>query len=171
MLLRSTSRKLIIGTEPLLETILPAIGLNLPGKFTVFGTLYMFISDAYLGHEAAELNSSTFHGDRYAPRQDNNWSGLAKLTWKMSPTTKLIISGKQSVSINQNAQSLQTNLEFVEPSPGYPYSFQNLLDNANTFTLRFANSSLSFAVAPSSVVHTGVKSAGCEKSTPQPSPR
>ena len=122
------------GPEPVFETILPAIGLNLPGKFTFFGTLYMFISDTYLGHSAGNLVSSTFHGSQFAPRQDNNWSGLAKLTWKMSPTTKLVISGKQSVSIDQNAQALQTNLEFVEPNPGYPFSFQNLLDNANTFT-------------------------------------
>ena len=43
-------------------------------------------------------------------------------------------------------------------------------DSAITFTLRFANSSFSLAVRPSSVVHTGVKSAGCENSTPQLSP-
>ena len=36
-----------------------------------------------------------------------------------------------------------------------------------TFVFRLANSSLSFAVSPSSVVHTGVKSAGCENRTPQ----
>ena len=43
-------------------------------------------------------------------------------------------------------------------------------DSATTFTLRFAKSSLSFAVSPSSVVQTGVKSAGCENSTPHLSP-
>src|SRR5438067_1046813 len=36
-----------------------------------------------------------------------------------------------------------------------------------TFVLRFANSALSRATVPSSVVHTGVKSFGCEKSTAQ----
>ena len=35
---------------------------------------------------------------------------------------------------------------------------------------RLSNSGLSFAMYPSSVVHTGVKSLGCEKSTAQPSP-
>src|SRR5258708_36184926 len=43
-------------------------------------------------------------------------------------------------------------------------------DNAIVFTLRFSNSPASFAVKPSSVVQTGVKSAGCENSTPQLSP-
>ena len=40
---------------------------------------------------------------------------------------KLAYSFNQSVSINQNSQSLQSNLEYVEPSPGYQYNFQNNL--------------------------------------------
>src|ERR1700685_957808 len=43
-------------------------------------------------------------------------------------------------------------------------------DNAIVFTLRLSNSLASLAVRPSSVVQTGVKSAGCENSTPQLSP-
>src|SRR5689334_17892790 len=43
-------------------------------------------------------------------------------------------------------------------------------ESAITLTFLLANSSLSLAVNPSSVVHTGVKSAGCENSTPQLSP-
>ncbi|MNO95939.1 hypothetical protein D3C76_875960 [compost metagenome] len=40
-------------------------------------------------------------------------------------------------------------------------------ESARTFTPRLAKSSLSLAVRPSSVVQTGVKSAGWENSTPQ----
>src|SRR5690606_22730815 len=43
-------------------------------------------------------------------------------------------------------------------------------DRAMALTPRLANSSLSLAVNPSSVVHTGVKSAGWEKRMPQLSP-
>src|SRR5690606_33973586 len=43
-------------------------------------------------------------------------------------------------------------------------------DSAMALTPRLANSSLSLAVKPSSVVHTGVKSAGWEKRMPQLSP-
>ena len=39
-------------------------------------------------------------------------------------------------------------------------------DSAITLMLRSSNSGFSFATRPSSVVHTGVKSAGCENSTP-----
>ncbi len=35
------------------------------------------------------------------------------------------------------------------------------------FTFRLSNSGLSFAMVPSSVVHTGVKSFGCENKTPR----
>ena len=38
------------------------------------------------------------------------------------------------------------------------------------FTLRLANSGCSFAMEPSSVVQTGVKSFGCENRIAQPSP-
>ena len=40
----------------------------------------------------------------------------------------------------------------------------------STLQFRFANSSRSPATVPSSVVHTGVKSFGCEKRIAQPSP-
>jgi hypothetical protein len=39
-----------------------------------------------------------------------------------------------------------------------------------TFTLRLSNSGLSFAIVPSSVVQTGVKSFGCENRMAQLSP-
>ncbi len=122
------------GPEPFSRFVLPALGLKLPGKFSFFFNFYMNISDTYLKHHARQLYSSIFHGTTFAPREDNNWSGMLKLTWKIDPAHKLIISGTESVSINQNTQSLQTNLEFVEPGPGYPYEFQNNLDNFNTFT-------------------------------------
>src|SRR5919197_728390 len=43
-------------------------------------------------------------------------------------------------------------------------------DRPMIFTLRRSNSGLIFAMYPSSVVHTGVKSFGCENNTAQPSP-
>src|SRR5947199_8915598 len=43
-------------------------------------------------------------------------------------------------------------------------------DRPITFTFRSSNSGLIFAIYPSSVVQTGVKSLGCENSTAQESP-
>ncbi|HDZ58756.1 MAG TPA: TonB-dependent receptor, partial [Ignavibacteriales bacterium] len=126
------------GPEPITMFILPAIGLKIPGELTLFSSFYMGISDGitqgYYKPTAKQLYSSTFHGAKFAPRAENNWFWLFKATYKYSPTLKLNYSFNQSVNINQNSQSLQSNLEYVEPSPGYQYTFQNILDNANTFT-------------------------------------
>jgi outer membrane receptor protein involved in Fe transport len=121
------------GPEILTGKILPALGLNLPGDITFFGNFYMLTSDTYL-RAPTRLFSSTFHGDDFTPKAQNNWSGLLKLTYKISPTMKLTLSGNQSVAINQNTTSLQTNLEFVEPGPGFPFEYTQNLDNFNTFT-------------------------------------
>jgi outer membrane receptor protein involved in Fe transport len=128
----------ISGPEPITSLMLPALGLNIPGRLTFFGNFYGGISDGitqgYYKSTAEQLNSSTFKGVRFAPRAENNWFVLLKLTYLYSPTLKFNYSFNQSVNINQNSQSLQSNLEYVEPSPGYQYTFQNILDNANTFT-------------------------------------
>ncbi|MCU0613189.1 MAG: TonB-dependent receptor [Candidatus Eisenbacteria bacterium] len=94
----------------------------------------MFITDLYAGYTAGQLNSSIFHGTTFAPRQDNDWSGLVKTTWQIDDTHKLVAGYNHSIRINQNTQSLQTNLEYVPPGPGYPYEFQYNLDNFDTFT-------------------------------------
>jgi outer membrane receptor protein involved in Fe transport len=126
------------GPEPLTSFILPAIGLQIPGQLTFFTNFYSGLSDGitqgYYKATAKELYSSTFGGDKFAIREENSWFWLAKLTYLYSPTLKFSYSLNQSVNINQNSQSLQSNLEYVEPSPGYQYEFQNILDNANTFT-------------------------------------
>lgn len=134
------------GPEPITKYILPKLKINVPGEITFFGNFYMGLSDGfYLNRlkqegrftgiqKANQLYSSTFGGTRFAPRQDNNWYWLGKLTWKFTPQMKLSYSFNQSISINQNSTSLQNNLEYVEPSPGYQYSFQDILGNASTYT-------------------------------------
>jgi outer membrane receptor protein involved in Fe transport len=126
------------GPEPFTTFLLPALGLDLPGELSFFGSFYVGLSDGitqgYYKPTAKQLYSSTFNGTRFAPRAENSWFWLGKLTYNISPTMKLSYSFNQSVNINQNSQSLQSNLEYVEPSPGYQYSFQNILDEANTFT-------------------------------------
>lgn len=126
------------GPEPITSFLLPVLGVNIPGNLTFFTNFYGGISDGitqgYNKVTANQLISSTFGGSKYAPREENSWFWLAKLSYLYSPTLKFNYSFNQSVNINQNSQSLQSNLEYVEPSPGYQYTFQYLLDNANTFT-------------------------------------
>jgi outer membrane receptor protein involved in Fe transport len=126
------------GPEPISKYLFNALNISPPGEITFFGTFFMGVSDGFYvnrgGGKAKQLYSSTFGGTKFAPRQDNNWYWLGKMTWKFSSTMKLNYSYNQSVAINQNSSSLQTNLEYVEPSPGYQYNFEKILDNANTYT-------------------------------------
>ena len=122
------------GPEPISNSLLPLFGVRLPGTLSFFSNLYVGISDGFMGASAKQLVSSTFYGSRFAPREENNWFFLAKLTWRATPLFRVAYSYNHSVAINQNSQSLQTNLEYVEPSPGYQYDFQNILDGANTYT-------------------------------------
>jgi len=133
------------GPEPITSKFLAPMGIKIPGKLYFFINFYSFISDDYTRATASQLYSSIsprlqlfgrdiLTGTTLAPRQNNNWSGLLKITWKIDPTHKLTYSYNRSVAINQNTQSLQTTLQYVEPNPGFPYVFSKNLDNFNTFT-------------------------------------
>ncbi len=113
----------------------------LPGKFYFFFDVQAKLFDDYTRSTAKQLHSSiapTLGGlvdrDFWAPRENNLWSGIFKLTWKIDPTHKLTYIYNRSLAINQNTQSLQTNLNYVEPRPGFPYIYSKILDNFNTFT-------------------------------------
>jgi outer membrane receptor protein involved in Fe transport len=137
------------GPEPFSNYILPALGFEIPGKITFFMNGNVNLSDGYtrwveqigpdglpLGWEVKApggLKSSLVDQSWLSPRRSNNWSTFGKLTWKITPTIKLSYALTYSLAINQNSQSIQTTLEYVEPQPGYQYLFQNIPDNANTF--------------------------------------
>jgi outer membrane receptor protein involved in Fe transport len=129
------------GPEPLTNSFFPKLGLNLPGKFYFFMNFQALIADDYTGSAADQLYSyitptyfGVFDETSFCPRENNIWSSLFKLTWKIDPTHKLTYAYNRSFAVNQNTQSLQTNLEYIEPKPGFPYEFSHILDNFNTFT-------------------------------------
>ena len=138
------------GPEPLTSYLLPALGVEVPGTVSFFGTFYANLSDGYtrwvqpvgidrrpagwIVEAPGGLYSSIFNGSSWAPRRSNNFSWLGKLTWKPSSTMKLSYAFNQSVTIDQNTQAIQATLERVEPNPGYQYLFQYIPDSAETFT-------------------------------------
>lgn len=140
----------VSGADPITKFLFKKLlKINFPGNITFFGNFVMNVSDGFLsvpglygndnvndvtGYKAKQLFSSIFGGTKWAPRENNNWNWLGKVTWKIKDNMKLQYSYNESVAINQNSQSLQTNLEYVEPDPGYQYAFQQILDNANTYT-------------------------------------
>jgi outer membrane receptor protein involved in Fe transport len=137
------------GPEPITKYLLPALGVNIPGDVTLFGSFAASFSDGqvlwaqryqngqvvtYKIDPPSRLNSSIFYGTRFAPKLANNWYGLGKITYKPTQTFKITYSYNGNISINENTQELQTTLEYVEPTPGYQYNFQNILGNADVYT-------------------------------------
>ena len=101
-------------------------------KTSFFMSGYTNLSDTYLPH-THDLYSSLFGGNKWAPREANEYSGLFKVTHKFSPTLKLVLSLNGSAEINQGYNSN----DFENPSPdfdSYPYQYQNILQNYNTRT-------------------------------------
>ena len=148
------------GPEPLTTYLFPALGAQIPGQMSFFGTFFANLTDGYTrwverigsdgrpnGYEVLApggLYSSIYGGSSYAPRRSNNYSWLTKLTYKPTTTIKLSYAYNQSVTIDQNTQTIQSTLERVEPNPGYQYLFQYIPDSANTFTQRNIQHSLSW---------------------------
>ena len=114
--------------------VFPFVPTDAIGELTFFSNFYAFLSNGMTPNKARQLVSSTFYDSTFAPKQENNWFWLGKLTWRPTPLIRISYSYNHSIAINQNSQSLQTNLEYVEASPGYQYEFQNILDDANTYT-------------------------------------
>jgi outer membrane receptor protein involved in Fe transport len=123
------------------QTIDASIGgptpLNLikgfPGKLFFFASISMAASDDYYKNPAPQLHSSLV-SDFFAPANDNLWSGLFKLTYKISPTDKFNVSVQRSISVNQNTQELQISGNTVQLQPGYQFAFALDPANADTYT-------------------------------------
>jgi outer membrane receptor protein involved in Fe transport len=153
------------GPEPVTKYLLPALGLELPGQMSFFGTLFANVSDGYLrwteivggdnmphGYQSLtshSLKSSTFPtffgAWNTSPRRSNNYSTLAKWTYRPTGTIKISYSFNESLVIDQNTQAVQATLEHVDPNPGYQYLFQYIPDSAATFTQRSVQNSVSWS--------------------------
>ncbi|HDY75675.1 MAG TPA: TonB-dependent receptor, partial [Candidatus Marinimicrobia bacterium] len=129
------------GPDPIFELLLPKIGLDLPGAFSIFINGYGKMYDRNLPTAIKlfphrnwsipgmsdkvqdELISSM------APRENNDWNGSYKLTWGISPKKKLSLSYNISLNINQGYY-----MPRAFSSTYYPYAYQEILNNYNTIT-------------------------------------
>lgn len=132
----------ISGPEPFTNLFLKSLGIKVPGELLFFASGSFYVTDSYL-QKATNLDPA-IASELFAPRQNNEWSGLVKLTWKISPQHKLKFSFNRSLTTSQNTRALQTTLEFEEAGPGYPFRFQTILDNFNVLTHDINQQSLSW---------------------------
>jgi outer membrane receptor protein involved in Fe transport len=103
------------GPDPLSQG-LKRLGLDLKGDQYLLVSGSMDIRDGYLPIYSRQnrLQSPIYEDDTWAPRQQNDWNGLAKWTWNLTPTQKLSMSASRQFSISQG---------FRLPGEGYPRAF------------------------------------------------
>ncbi len=119
------------GPEPLTTRLVNGVGL--PGETYFFASGNFLLTDTHLPF-STNLYSETFGGSSLAPRSDNQYSGLFKLTYKISPLVKLSLSHSAAATINQDRSILETRIRTIDFSYGYPFEYQKILDDYNTFT-------------------------------------
>ncbi|MBD3222976.1 TonB-dependent receptor plug domain-containing protein, partial [bacterium] len=118
------------GPDPLgagLFAGLRSLGLDVPGRTYLLVSGSVDIRDGYLPRYSRQnqLESPLYSDTFWSPRQQNDWNGLAKWTWVLSPTEKLSISASRQVGISQG---------FHLPGEGFPRPWIDNLDNYLVFT-------------------------------------
>lgn len=131
-------KAMLSGRDPLSNTLfagLRALGLDVPGDVYLLVSGSMDIRDGYLPIYSRQnrLQSPIYTDDFWTPRQQNDWNGMAKWTWVVSPTKKLSFSASRQVAISQG---------FTLPGEGFPRPFMDNLDNYLVFTNESILSSL-----------------------------
>ncbi|MCH8556993.1 MAG: TonB-dependent receptor [Balneolia bacterium] len=121
------------GPFPVTESLLPAIGINLPGTMTFFMAGQANITNEFMRQTADQVQSSLIENTFWSPRQDNRWSGLFKLTYRIKPSMRIEAAYNRSLTVNQNTRMLQIIGDNVQIRPGYQFFFEESLDNANTY--------------------------------------
>lgn len=121
------------GPMPITKNLLPALGINIPGEMFFFVAGQVNITNEFMRQTANQVSTSLIDDDFWSPRQDNRWSGMFKLTYRIKPSMRLEAAYTRSLTVNQNTRMLQIVGDDVQIRPGYQFFFQEDLDNANTY--------------------------------------
>lgn len=121
------------GPEPISTYLLPALGLSIPGKITFFSSGQLFLTNEFTRNPAEQVQSSIVQNHFWTPRQDNRWSGMFKLTYRIKPSMRVEAAYQRSLTVNQNTRMLQITGDDVQIRPGYQFFFSQNPDNANTY--------------------------------------
>ncbi len=130
------------GGPALLDKLIKITKINIPGSFSVFLNGYGKFFDSHLP-TAIKLHPhrnwaplpgmSQRSADQImsglAPRENNDWHFLYKLSWDIATKKKLAISYDISLNINQGYF-----MSRAFSSTYYPYAYEPILDNYNTIT-------------------------------------
>lgn len=121
------------GPEVLTSKILPALGFRVPGTVTFFSSGQVFFTNEFMRNTADQVSTSIIDNTFWTPRQDNRWSGMLKLTWRVKPGMRVEGAYQRSLTVNQNTRMLQITGDDVQIRPGYQFFFAQDLDKATTY--------------------------------------
>ncbi len=130
------------GPSLIFEKLLALMNKDLPGRISFFANAYGKVYDSLL--PAADklyphrnwaplpgMTETAADGllDQLAPRQNNDWHALYKLTWAITPQKKLSASYDLSMNINQGYF-----MGRAFSGTSFPYRYMEILENYNTIT-------------------------------------
>ncbi|TVQ74767.1 MAG: TonB-dependent receptor, partial [Balneolaceae bacterium] len=121
------------GPVQLYQSLLPALGINTPGTMTFFIAAQANVTNEFFKNTADQVQTSLIDNTFWSPRQDNRWSAMGKLTWRIRPSMRFEASYQRSLTVNQNTRMLQIVGDDVQIRPGYQFFYSLDLDNANTY--------------------------------------
>jgi len=117
------------GPDPITNGLSKLFGFALPGKTTIFVNGYGYISDTHLPNASGELQPYNDAYNDFAIREENNYSIMAKYTYRPIPTFKISYNFGQSLQINQGYFDA-----VVEDRKYFPLEYINILDQYNTIS-------------------------------------
>ncbi|MBT5748653.1 MAG: TonB-dependent receptor [Candidatus Marinimicrobia bacterium] len=147
------------GPELFFQTLPGLIGKDLPGRFSFFingyGKMYdgnLPIASKLYPHRywssdlISEEDSDSFM-EKLAPRENNDWHLLYKMTWELTPQKKFSASYDASMNINQGYY-----MPRAFASTYFPYRYMEILDYYNTITrdTRLINMNWTHTLSPKS---------------------
>jgi len=103
------------GPDPF-SGALDALGLGLPGEQYLLVSGSMDIRDGYLPifSRRNKLQSPIYDDPFWSPRQQNDWNGMLKWSWHITPSHKLNFTSSRQFGISQG---------FRLPGEGFPHPF------------------------------------------------
>lgn len=121
------------GPVQFYQSLLPSLGIDTPGTMTFFVAGQANITNEFYKLTADTLRTSIIDNRFWSPRQDNRWSGMGKITWRIRPSMRIEASYQRSLTINQNTRMLQIVGDDVQIRPGFQFFYSENLNNANTY--------------------------------------
>lgn len=118
------------GPEPITSMLKNSLKINIPGEVTYYVSFSSSFDDSHLPH-ADSLYTSVYKTWKLSPREENSYSLLSRVTWKVSNNLKLYFMVNKSLEINQGYFLSNSDYPFAN---GFPYRYMYNLQNYLTFS-------------------------------------